>query len=265
MGNLFRQIFKEDIKIVLPWMLSPMLIAAVCALLYKATDFYPITLIIFISMTVMTFAPLISIATLAGNDNTRFYGKKAAFYTSLPLKSEKITGARLINFLVMGLLIALLSLFNLIIFATPAESGLEPLLDILKYIVENIDMKLVLISIKTLILSVMFYGVFSLAIMASNTLGSSSPFKKIGKAARGLLFVAIFLLQAYLYTKTIGILANSSLVSFNEYRKTIGTGYINMLDFNWSSYALIVLIFVVFGTLYFALTNYFHKKKISVE
>lgn len=264
MGKLFRQIFKEDIKKVMAWMLSPMLIAAVCALLYKAADFYPITLIIFISMTVMTFAPLISIATLAGNDNTRFYGKKAAFYTSLPLKSEKITGARLINFLVMGILIALISLFNLIIFATPAESGLEPL-DILKYIVENIDMKLVLISIKTLILSIMFYGVFSLAIMASNTLGSSSPFKKIGKAARGLLFVAIFLLQAYLYTKTIGILANSSLVSFNEYRKTIGTGYINMLDFNWSSYALIVLIFVVFGALYFALTNYFHKKKISVE
>lgn len=264
MGKLFRQIFKEDIKTVFPWMLSPMLIAAVCALLYKATDFYPITLIIFISMTVMTFAPLISIATLAGNDNTRFYGKKAAFYTSLPLKSEKITGARLINFLVMGLVIALISIFNLIIFGTTGESGLEPL-DILKYIVENIDLKLVLISIKTLILSVMFYGVFSLAIMASNTLGSSNPFKKIGKAARGLLFVAIFLLQAYLYTKTIGILANSSLVSFNEYRKTIGTGYINMLDFNWASYALIVLIFVVFGALYFALTNYFHKKKLSVE
>lgn len=264
MGKLFRQIFKEDIKTVFPWMLSPMLIAAVCALLYKATDFHPITLIIFISMTVMTFAPLISIATLAGNDNTRFYGKKAAFYTSLPLKSEKITGARLINFLVMGLLIALLSLFNLIIFATPGESGLVPL-DIIKYIIENIDLKLVLISIKTLILSVMFYGVFSLAIMASNTLGSSSPFKKIGKAARGLLFVVIFLLQAYLYTKTIGILANSNLISFNEYRKTTETGYINMLDFNWSSYALIVIIFVVFGALYFALTNYFHKKKISVE
>lgn len=48
MGKLFRQIFKEDIKTVLPWMLSPMLIAAVCALLYKATDFHPITLIIFI-------------------------------------------------------------------------------------------------------------------------------------------------------------------------------------------------------------------------
>lgn len=64
MGKLFRQIFKEDIKKVMTWMLSPLLIAILGVFVYKLTDFRPISLIIVISGSVMTFAPLISLASL---------------------------------------------------------------------------------------------------------------------------------------------------------------------------------------------------------
>lgn len=76
MGKLFRQIFKEDIKKVITWMLSPLLIAILGVFVYKLTDFRPVALIIVLSGSVMTFAPLISLASLNDSDNNRFYGKK---------------------------------------------------------------------------------------------------------------------------------------------------------------------------------------------
>ena len=61
MGNLFRQIFKEDIKKVMTWMLSPLLIAILGVFVYKLTAFSPLGLIIVLSGSVMTFAPLLSL------------------------------------------------------------------------------------------------------------------------------------------------------------------------------------------------------------
>ena len=73
MGKLFRQIFKEDIKKVMAWLLSPMLVAILGTFVYQLTDFRPISLIILLSGSVMNFAPLISLASLVDSDNARFY------------------------------------------------------------------------------------------------------------------------------------------------------------------------------------------------
>ena len=264
MGKLFGQIFKEDVKTVLAWMLSPLLVAIAGSLLYKTTSFMPLGLIIFISISIMTFAPLISMASLAGNDNARFYGKKASFYTALPLKASEFTGARLINFIVMGLVIGIFSLFNLFAFSLPGATDLN-LLEILKFIGQNIDLKLIIISLKSALIVILFYVIFVQAIIAANTLGSSRPFNKIGKAAKASIFVVLFLIQSFIYSKLIVTLASSEIIGFDEYRKTIGSGYINMLDIHWSSLGLIVLILGAFVIIYFAITSYFHKEKISVE
>ena len=264
MGKLFRQIFKEDIKKVIAWMLSPSLIAAVGALLYNRTNFRPVALVIFVSMAVMTFAPLVSLASLVDNDNARFYGKKAAFYSSLPVNSEKVTGARLINYLIMGFVIGIFSLFNFLTFSVPDESGLEPL-DILRAIGQSIDFNIFISIIKFAVILVLFYAIFILIIMAATTLGASRPFNKMGKIGGVILFAGMFLFQGYIYVKFINVLGNTTLIKFKEYSKGTATFSINMLDLNWSSFAIIVLILGAFALAYFALTNYFHKEKISVD
>lgn len=264
MGKLFRQIFKEDIKKVMVWMLSPMLIAAVGALLYKTTNFRPVALVVFVSMAVMTFAPLVSLASLNDSDNNRFYGKKAAFYSSLPVNSEKVTGARLINYLVMGLVIGLFSIFNFLLIGITSDNGLDPL-DILKYLSQSIDLNIFISLVKFIIIFALFYIVFALIIMAANTLGASRPFNKMGKIGGVILFAGMFLFQGYIYVKFINVLGNTTLIKFKEYSKGTATFTINMLDLNWSSFAIIVLILGLFALAYFALVNYFHKEKISVD
>lgn len=264
MGKLFRQIFKEDIKKVMVWMLSPMLIAAVGALLYKTTNFRPVALVVFVSMAVMTFAPLVSLASLNDSDNNRFYGKKAAFYSSLPVNSEKVTGARLINYLVMGLVIGLFSIFNFLLIGLPSDGGLDPL-EILKCPGQSIDLNIFISLVKFIIIFALFYIVFALIIMAANTLGASRPFNKMGKIGGVILFAGMFLFQGYIYVKFINVLGNTTLIKFKEYSKGTATFTINMLDLNWSSFAIIVLILAIFALAYFALVNYFHKEKISVD
>lgn len=264
MGKLFRQIFKEDIKKVMAWMLSPLLIAILGVFVYKLTDFRPISLIIVISGSVMTFAPLISLASLNDSDNNRFYGKKAAFYTSLPLKSSEITGARLINYIIMGLVIGLFSILNFLLIGLPSDGGLDPL-EILKYLGQSFDLNIFISLVKFIIIIALFYTIFILIMMAANTLGASRPFNKMGGSAKLVLFVALILFQGYVYAKLISGLGNTTLIKFKEYSKGTVTFTINMLDLNWSSFAILVLILAIFTLAYFTLVNYFHKEKISVE
>ena len=264
MGKLFTQIFKEDIKKVLAWMLSPLLFGIAGSFLYKTTNFQPLGLIIFISMSIMTFAPLISIATLAGNDDARFYGKKASFYTALPLTASQVTGARLINFIVMGLVIGLFGSSNLLLFSLNGGTDLKPF-EILRFIFSTIDLHMIIIMLKMFLIMVLIYAIFAQTIMAASTLGAARPFNKIGKAAKPAIFVLLFLIQSFVYSRTIAILDNTGIIGFEEYRKTIGTGYINILNLNWPSLGLVVLILGAFVLIYFALTSYFHKEKISVE
>ena len=264
MGKLFRQIFKEDIKKVIVWMLSPLLIAILGNFVYKLTDFRPISLIIVLSGSVMTFAPLISLASINDSDNNRFYGKKAAFYTTLPFTAREITGARLINYIIMGLVIGVFSIFDFLLMSLPNNGGLD-LLEILKYLGQSIDLNIFISLVKFLIIIALFYTIFALIMMAANTLGASRPFNKMGRSAKLVLFVALILFQGYVYAKLISGLGDTSLIKFKEYSTNAATFSINMLDLNWSSFAIIVLILGAFVLAYFALVNYFHKEKISVE
>ncbi|WP_299032488.1 hypothetical protein [uncultured Anaerococcus sp.] len=264
MGKLFRQIFKEDIKKVMTWMLSPLIIAILGVFVYELTDFRPISLIIVLSGSVMTFAPLISLASLNDSDNNRFYGKKAAFYTSLPFSSSEVTGARLINYIIMGLVIGVFTIFNFLNIGITSDSGLDPI-EILKYLSQSINLNIFISMVKFIIIIALFYTIFALIMMAANTLGGSRPFNKMGRSAKLVLFVALILFQGYVYVKLISGLGNTSLIKFKEYSTNAATFSINMLDLNWSSFGIIVLILGAFALAYFALVNYFHKEKISVD
>lgn len=264
MGKLFRQIFKEDIKKVMTWMLSPLIIAILGVFVYELTDFRPISLIIVLSGSVMTFAPLISLASLNDSDNNRFYGKKAAFYTSLPFSSSEVTGARLINYIIMGLVIGVFTIFNFLNIGITSDSGLDPI-EILKYLSQSINLNIFISMIKFIIIIALFYTIFALIMMAANTLGGSRPFNKMGRSAKLVLFVALILFQGYVYVKLISGLGNTSLIKFKEHSTNAATFSINMLDLNWSSFGIIVLILGAFALAYFALVNYFHKEKISVD
>ena len=148
--------------------------------------------------------------------------------------------------------------------ALPNNGGLNPI-DILKYLGQSIDLNIFISLVKFLIIIALFYTIFALIMMTANTLGASRPFNKMGRSAKLILFVALILFQGYVYAKLISGLGNTSLIKFKEYSTNAATFSINMLDLNWSSFAIVILILGAFALAYFALVNYFHKEKISVE
>lgn len=265
MGKLFGQIFKEDIRASLPWMIAPPLLSLLGLFIYETTGASPFALIVFVTMTLMVAAPLICLVTLTGNDNERFYGKKAAFYTSLPLNSKQVTGARFLNFVIVGLILGLLTILNMVFF-TISDRGTLSLVEFIKYAMSNIDPFIAGYIGKYLGVVALYSLVFILQIMAANTLGASRPFKAMGKAARPLIFVVIFIGQIMTYTRLLGIFLDHNPANIEEYTRTLETGdVVTITNISWHSFWVAALVLIISALIYFAIINYFHKEKISVE
>lgn len=265
MGKLFRQIFKEDVKTVLPWMMAPVLLSLLAMFIHKTTGASSFALVVFVTITLMAAAPLVSIVTLASNDNDRFYGKKAAFYTSLPYTSREVTWTRLLNFVLNGLIIGIFAILNIMFFAI-SDTGVLSLVEFIKYALGNIDPILVEYFGNYFGVVALFCLVFALQIMAANTLGSSRPFNAIGKAARPLIFVVIFIGHAMLSTRLLGAFQDHNLAHIEEYTRALQNGSIvTFTKISWQSFLVSSLIVIISALIYFAIINYFHKEKISVE
>lgn len=113
MGKLIGQLFKEDFKSIILWLLLPFVSTLIFLQLLDV--FYDSPLLgvgMVVSFTLLTIGPLITLGIAAKNDNERFYNKNGAFYSTLPLSSSSITGARLINFILVGLMIAVATIIN---------------------------------------------------------------------------------------------------------------------------------------------------------
>ena len=265
MGKLYGQIFKEDIKTTLSWMLTPALLSLLAMFIYKTTGASSIALFIFVTMTLMAAAPLVSIVTLASNDNDRFYGKKAAFYTSLPYTSRELTGARFINFLINGLVIGIFAILNVLFFAI-SDTGVLSLKEFIKYAMSNIDSFIAGYLGKYFSVVALFCLVFILQIMATNTLGASRPLNKMGKAARPLIFVILFIGQIMTYTRLLGLFLDHNPAHIEEYSRTLENGSIvTITNISWHSFAVASIVLIATCLIYFLVINYFHKEKISVE
>lgn len=265
MGKLFRQIFKEDIKDTILWMLAPPILSLLGLFIYKTTGARPFALLVFITMTLMAAAPLVCLVTLTGNDNERFYGKKAAFYTALPLRSREVTGARFLNFLILGLIFGILTILNMVFF-TISDTGTLSLVEFIKYAMSNIDPFIAGYIGKYLVVATLYSLVFILQIMAANTLGASRPFKAMGKAARPLIFVVAFIGQIMAYTRLLGIFLDHNPANIEEYTRTLQNGdIVTITNISWHSFAVASIVLIVTAIIYLLVINYFHKEKISVE
>lgn len=265
MGKLFGQIFNEDIKASLPWMIAPPLLSLLGLFIYRTTGASPFALLVFITMTLMAAAPLICLVNLTANDNERFYGKKAAFYTALPLTSRQVTGARFLNFVITGLILGVLTILNMIFF-TISDTGTLSLKEFVKYAMSNIDPFLAGYIGKYLAVAFLYSLVFILEIMAANTLGASRPLNKMGKAARPLIFVIIFIGQIMIYTRLLGLFLDHNPAHIEEYSRTLQNGSIvTITNISWHSFAVASIVLIVTCLIYFLVINYFHKEKISVE
>ena len=265
MGKLFRQIFKEDIKDTILWMLAPPILSLLGLFIYKTTGARPFALLVFITMTLMAAAPLVCLVTLTGNDNERFYGKKAAFYTALPLRSKDVTGARFLNFLILGLIFGVLTILNMVFF-TISDTGTLSLVEFIKYAMSNIDPFIAGYIGKYLVVATLYCLVFVLQIMAANTLGASRPFNVMGKAARPLIFVVAFIGQIMAYTRLLGIFLDHNPANIEEYTRTLQDGSIvTITNISWHSFAVASIVLIATALIYFLVINYFHKEKISVE
>lgn len=265
MGKLFKQIFKEDIKETILWMIAPPILSLLGLFIYKTTGARPFALLVFITMTIMAAAPLVCLVSLTGNDNERFYGKKAAFYTALPLISKEVTGARFLNFLILGLIFGILTILNMVFFKI-SDTGTLSLVEFVKYAMSNIDSFISGYIGKYLVVATLYCLVFILQIMAANTLGASRPFKAMGKAARPLIFVVLFIGQIMIYTRLLGIFLDHSPAIIEAYTRTLQNGDIVIItNISWRSFAVASIVLIVTSLIYFAIINYFHKEKISVE
>lgn len=268
MGKLIGQLFKEDIKTVLACMLMPLILGIAGMALYAATGLEALFAIVAIGATAMVFGPLVSIVFLSNNDNKRFYKDGASFYTCLPYGSEKINLARLINFVIMGAIILVISIVNIFAFAATSSSEALTFGDLISEIGKlfgSIKPEIWLAIIKSLVIAIGAGLVFAQMIMSMNTLAASNPFNKLGKIANSIIFIILFIGQGYLYLKVFGMLLDSHLIRTTEVIQGNGQVTISAFDFSLGSFLIVILVMVVFNLLYFGMINYFHKKKISVQ
>ena len=268
MRKLIGLLFKEDIKTVLPCMLMPLILGITGMILYSATGFEPLFAIVGIGIVAMSFGPLVALVFLANNDNRRFYKDGASFYTCLPYSSEKINLARLINLVIMGLIIVIISIINLFAFVAvkPVEvlSFGELMREVFR-LLGTIKGEMWIAIIKTLIVAFGFGLVLAQMIMATNTLAVASPFNKLGKMSNSLILTVLFIGQGYLYLKVFGLLADSQIIKMVEVAQNNAQVGISAFDFTLGSFLAVLGVLLVFNGLYFAMINSFHKNKLSVQ
>lgn len=265
MGKLLKQIFKEDIKTVGLWMVLPIVFFALGSVLYKATGVNALGLVLVLSIIVMSFGPLISVVALASNDNKRFYGKKASFYSSLPIKAESLNGARSLNFALMGLIIGLIILveFSVLVFLADNVDSME-VFRLLWQALKDLDPKIILSIIKGIFLVFLGSVIFGQTVGLSNTLGGSRPFNKLGKYAPGLVFVLIHIIQTVVFVRFILPFA-IRVLDTREISQSLYGGSVSMVEFSLGSYLIVLAFMGLVMAGYFALTNYFHKERLSVN
>ncbi|WP_297282249.1 hypothetical protein [uncultured Anaerococcus sp.] len=261
MGKLIGQTFKEDFKSIILWLLLPIASALIFLQLLDVFRDSPLLGIgMSISMTMITIGPLIALGIAAKNDYERFYGKNAAFYSALPLSSSAINGARLVGFILVGLMIAIATFINyiiLILFSSNLSIG--ELFDAMSNSLVQIDASTIFAAI-LLVFSIGLYLVS--IIMLANTAGASSLFGKKSKYAPVILFLILFFGLGMLTARIQGSALNEYMAS-SYITESIEAGIVTNLPFKVM--AVPMMINVLISLVLYGLTYYFHDKKLSVN
>lgn len=261
MGKLLGQIFKEDFKSIILWLLLPIASALMFLQLlniFKDSPFLGIGMTI--SMTLLTIGPLIALGIAAKNDYERFYGKNAAFYSALPLASSAISGARLVGFILLGILIAIVTFINyIILILVTSNLSIGELLDSIANGIGQIGSNTVL----ALIITIFTIGLYLVnIIMLANTAGSTKLFGKKSKWAPIIIFLVLFFALGMLSSK----IQASALAEYVSSTCNYGPNNLEIsAELPSASMAFPIIINIVISAILYGLTYYFHDKKLSVN
>lgn len=261
MGKLLGQIFKEDFKSIILWLLLPIASALMFLQLlniFKDSPFLGIGMTI--SMTLLTIGPLIALGIAAKNDYERFYGKNAAFYSALPLASSAISGARLVGFILLGILIAIVTFINyIILILVTSNLSIGELLDSIANGLGQIGSNTVL----ALIITIFTIGLYLVnIIMLANTAGSTKLFGKKSKWAPIIIFLVLFFALGMLSSK----IQASALAEYVSSTFNYGPNNLEIsAELPSASMAFPIIINIVISAILYGLTYYFHDKKLSVN
>lgn len=256
MKNLLKQLLKEDFFAILPWLFIPLLGAYTGLILASLTGLEGFNLITVISVTILMLGPLIGLIILVLRDNDRFYGKYAALYSSYPISTRKLSLARLLNYIILGVFMSLVFLFNFFIIA-PAGNEKMTLVEFFRELRKALSLMTYdqyILFAKGLLSLFAFGLMLALTMMAALSIGNSYYFKRFGKWGSTLVAVILVAVENYIQLKLFAQYAVNSSIYEGENIS------INFFDTN---YVFVLVIIFELIVLYFA-TEYFHKKKLSV-
>lgn len=261
MGKLFGQIFKEDFKSIILWLFLPLgavLIFSQLISIFTNSALVGIGLIL--STTLLIAGPLVALGILSKNDTQRFYNDNASFYSVLPFNSSEVTAARYINFIVIGIIIAISILINLLILIRTQSTDSIRFTEIFNAIANALSQT----DIKTLvgvILTLFTTGLaFAAMIMFADTSGHLKIFGS-SKSASAFIFTIIFLAMGYIFAKFQGWL-------LADYMVTTTSGEFSVEVADQAPYMRTVILpslFNVIVTAIFYISTFkIHKDKLSV-
>lgn len=253
MKNLLKQLLKEDILGILPWLFIPLIGAFAGLYLRSLTGIVGFDMLAFISAGVLFMGPLIALVILVGNDHNRFYGKYSALYDTYPLSSGKITLARLLNYAILGIFTAFTFLFNMSL-VLPSEFDIVDFFRELSRLLGELSPEQYWELFKILLTLIGLGLMLALTFMAANSIGNSYYFKKLGKLGPVLVGVILFALENYIQIKMIASYSVDKVIVDNPNVR---------LTFFETNY-LFVATFILEIVILYVATNYFHKKALSV-
>ena len=254
MKNLLKQIMKEDFFAILPWLFIPLMGAFAGLSLSHFTRLEGFNIITVIAVTILMAGPLIALAILVGNDHNRFYGKYAALYSSYPISSNKITLSRLLNYIILGIFTSLSFLFNMFL-VLPLNFDIVDFFSEFGKFLGELSPGQYMDILKVLLAFLGFSLMLSLTMMAANSIGNSYYFKKLGKLGPLVVGVILFALESFIQIRMLARFAVDRTIVANLNMT------INFVDTNY----IFVGVFIIELVVIYLATNYFHKKKLSVE
>lgn len=263
MGKLIGQIFKEDFKNIILWLILPLISSFILMKLYEVFQTSAlIGIAIVISFTLLMVGPIIALSIGTDNDMKRFYDKQASFYSTLPYKSSQIIGARFINYILIGILSFASFIVNFIILGLAQKEQTYTLSDIfdgIKTIIANIGLGrfalILLVAFSVLI------TLISMLLLASTATGSRYLAKYSKSAA---LFVFIILLAligfSFSYLQT-NVLYNN----LNEAIEIKGVGMKIVTNISNMTFIIPILFNLVVSSIMYGISYFLHDKKLSVN
>lgn len=269
MTKLLGHQLKENIKDVIPWIIIPFLASIGLNFLNSFLHSRFLEFIVVLSVFLFYLSFAISMVVVIVNDYKRFYGKYAAFFDILPIKSSQITIARIINIVIMSILAFVLFIVGVLGFILiSANIRVTDLLNFFK-MMGKIVFSAKTFTIFSLILAIVSQTLATLTrILASISIGSDKNFKNLGKFGPVIVFIIIslivsalglglgFILMPESYNSTVNVVLDNS-----EGVMLLSDILDGMVKLIMGGALLNIVVFVI--QVY--LTNFFHKNRLSVQ